>query len=108
MPATHSIDKNYEFARCLSATKSRRWRRFTGSRWPLKTRRQCAHLSLVYGLVFTLIPACIMWFVYQSGTHLVILPAAVAFALIGPAFAAGLYDVAWELEKAINQHLLTV
>jgi uncharacterized membrane protein len=34
-----------------------------------------------------------------AGTYLYILPATVAFALIGPAFAVGLYDVAWELEK---------
>ena len=51
------------------------------------------------GLIFSLIPIIILYIVYHSGTHLVILPAAVAFALIGPAFAVGLYDIAWELEK---------
>ena len=56
-------------------------------------------ISLVYGLIFSLIPAAILYLVNATENHLVILPSTVAFALIGPAFATGLYDVAWELEK---------
>ncbi|TKB47544.1 DUF2189 domain-containing protein [Thalassotalea mangrovi] len=56
-------------------------------------------ISLVYGLIFSLIPAALIVLVLATDTHLVILPASVAFALIGPIFATGLYDVAWELEK---------
>ncbi|QDP00589.1 DUF2189 domain-containing protein [Thalassotalea sp. PS06] len=56
-------------------------------------------ISLVYGLIFSLIPAALIVLVLATDTHLVILPASVAFALIGPVFATGLYDVAWELEK---------
>ncbi|MDP4486455.1 DUF2189 domain-containing protein [Pseudoalteromonas piscicida] len=99
MPATHSIDKDNEFARCFECNKVPTMAPFHWLALAFKDIANAPLLSLVYGLIFTLIPAFIMWLVYQSGTHLVILPAAVAFALIGPAFAAGLYDVAWELEK---------
>ena len=99
MPATHSINKDNEFARCFECNKVPTMAPFHWLALAFKDIANAPLLSLVYGLIFTLIPAFIMWLVYQSGTHLVILPAAVAFALIGPAFAAGLYDVAWELEK---------
>lgn len=56
-------------------------------------------ISLLYGVIFSLIPATLIVLVFAADTHLVILPASVAFALIGPIFATGLYDVAWELEK---------
>lgn len=56
-------------------------------------------ISLIYGVIFSLIPAALIVLVLAADTHLVILPASVAFALIGPVFATGLYDVAWELEK---------
>ena len=56
-------------------------------------------ISLIYGMIFSLIPAAILYIFNATENHLVILPSIVAFALIGPAFAAGLYDVAWELEK---------
>lgn len=56
-------------------------------------------LSLTYGLIFSLIPVAMLYLTLSASTHLVILPAMVAFALIGPVFAVGLYDVAWELEK---------
>lgn len=56
-------------------------------------------LSLTFGAVFSLIPAAILYFAYATGNWMYLLPAAMAFSLIGPAFAAGLYDIAWELEK---------
>ncbi|CAH9050729.1 hypothetical protein PSECIP111951_00250 [Pseudoalteromonas holothuriae] len=99
MPASPPIDKNNEFARCFESNKIDTFAAFHWLALAFKDMARAPMLSLIYGLVFTIIPATIMWFVYQSGTHLVILPAVVAFALIGPAFAAGLYDVAWELEK---------
>ncbi|WP_404344184.1 DUF2189 domain-containing protein [Pseudoalteromonas mariniglutinosa] len=99
MPASTSANKNHEFARCFESNKVAITAPFHWLALAFKDITHAPLLSLVYGLLFTLIPAAIMFFVYQSGTHLVILPAAVAFALIGPAFAAGLYDVAWELEK---------
>lgn len=56
-------------------------------------------LSLTYGAFFSLIPATILYFAYSTGNWMYLLPAAMAFSLIGPAFASGLYDIAWELEK---------
>ena len=56
-------------------------------------------IALGYGVLFSLIPIVISLIVLNSSNHLIILPATIAFALIGPAFATGLYDVAWELEK---------
>lgn len=94
-----TLPKNTDFARCLDSNTVSVLAPFHWLALALKDMANAPILSLVYGLVFTLIPAAIMYFVYQFDSHLVILPAAVAFALIGPAFAAGLYDVAWELEK---------
>lgn len=99
MSASPSLDKHTEFARCLESNKVETLAPFHWLALALKDISRAPILSLIYGVVFSIIPATIMYLVYESGTHLVILPAAVAFALIGPAFASGLYDVAWELEK---------
>ncbi len=99
MRASSSMSKHQQFARCLESSHVSASAPFHWLSLAFKDIANAPILSLVYGLVFTLIPATIMYFVYQFDTHLVILPAVVAFALIGPAFAAGLYDVAWELEK---------
>ncbi|KZN46193.1 DUF2189 domain-containing protein [Pseudoalteromonas luteoviolacea] len=106
MPTSHSVDKNPEFARCLESNQIAALAPFHWLSLACKDIVRAPILSLVYGLVFSIIPAFIMWLVFQSGTHLVILPASVAFALIGPAFAAGLYDVAWELEKGHKPTLM--
>ncbi|WP_210394635.1 DUF2189 domain-containing protein [Motiliproteus sediminis] len=65
----------------------------------VKDLRKTPLLSLLYGLAFSLIPAAIMYVAIANQTHLTLLPAVVAFSLIGPIFAVGLYDVAWQLEK---------
>ena len=56
-------------------------------------------LSLFFGAVFALIPALILNFAYSADNWMFVLPAAAAFALVGPAFATVLYDIAWEIEK---------
>lgn len=56
-------------------------------------------LSLFFGAIFAIVPALILNLAYTSGNWMYLLPAAASFALIGPAFATILYDVAWELEK---------
>jgi uncharacterized membrane protein len=99
MSESPSLDKHTEFARCIESNKVATFASLHWLSLALKDIARAPMLSLIYGLVFTIIPATIMYLVFYSGTHLVILPAAVAFALIGPAFASGLYDVAWELEK---------
>lgn len=56
-------------------------------------------ISLVYGLIFTIIPLGIAYLVESSGWYLVIFPAMICFMLLGPYLAAGLYDVSWQFEK---------
>ncbi|MFC3121800.1 DUF2189 domain-containing protein [Agaribacter flavus] len=56
-------------------------------------------ISLVYGLIFTLLPLFIFYLVATTSWYLVIFPAMVCFMLIGPYLAAGLYDVSWQFEK---------
>lgn len=99
MPQSPMVEKQTTFARCLECNKVGIFAPFHWLALGFKDMANAPILSLVYGVVFSLIPVAILYFVYQSGTHLVILPATVAFALIGPAFAVGLYDIAWELEK---------
>ncbi len=99
MTESNQAVKDTEFARTLECNKVRVGAPFHWLALAVKDFVRAPILSLVYGLIFSLIPFAIMFFVYKSGTHLVILPAAVAFALIGPVFAVALYDVAWELEK---------
>ncbi|CCQ10975.1 Putative cytochrome c oxidase, subunit I [Pseudoalteromonas luteoviolacea B = ATCC 29581] len=98
MPATRQLDRT-EFARCFDSNVISPFAPFHWLALAFKDMARAPILSLIYGLLFSIIPAVIMWFVINSGSPHVILPAAVAFALIGPSFAAGLYDVAWELEK---------
>jgi len=75
MPASSSMNKNHEFARCLESSQISASAPFHWLALAFKDIANAPILSLVYGLVFTLIPATIMYFVYQFDTHLVILPA---------------------------------
>ncbi|MGB1291645.1 MAG: DUF2189 domain-containing protein, partial [Pseudoalteromonas sp.] len=106
MPSTNTIDKNNEFARCLECNKVDTFAAFHWLALAVKDMTRAPLLSLIYGLIFTIIPLAIIYSALYTGTHLVILPATVAFALIGPAFAVGLYDVAWELEKGHKPTLM--
>lgn len=56
-------------------------------------------ISLIYGAIFSLIPASMFLLYNASGSYLYVAPMVIGFAMIGPVFATGLYDVAWELEK---------
>ncbi|KPH63800.1 DUF2189 domain-containing protein [Pseudoalteromonas sp. NEC-BIFX-2020_002] len=99
MPTTNTVDKNTEFARCLQCNKVNTFAAFHWLALAFKDMTRAPILSLIYGLIFTIIPLAIVYTAVFAGTYIVIIPATVAFALIGPAFAVGLYDVAWELEK---------
>ncbi|WP_105189085.1 DUF2189 domain-containing protein [Pseudoalteromonas sp. T1lg48] len=106
MAVSSNVTSHGEFARCFECNRISALAPLHWLALAFKDMARAPILSLLYGLVFTLIPATILFFVYSSQTHLVILPATVAFALVGPAFAAGLYDVAWELEKGHTPTLL--
>ncbi|TEW52236.1 DUF2189 domain-containing protein [Psychromonas algicola] len=56
-------------------------------------------ISLVYGIVFSIIPYFTLQLLSVEASPLFIIPMVVAFTLIGPVFASALYDVAWEMEK---------
>nr|WP_136252265.1 DUF2189 domain-containing protein [Ningiella ruwaisensis] len=56
-------------------------------------------ISFTYGAIFTALPLAIYFLVLATEWHLVIFPAMIAFMLLGPFLAAGLYDVAWQFEK---------
>lgn len=98
MATTHTHG-NAEFARTIDSNKVTV---FAGVKWiklAVKDFIRAPFISLLYGSLFSIVPVSIFYLVSITENHLVVLPATIAFALIGPAFAAGLYDVAWELEK---------
>lgn len=99
MPSTNTLDKNAKFARCIECNKVDTFAAFHWLALAFKDMARAPLLSLVYGLIFTLIPVGIVYSIVLTQSHLAILPATVAFALVGPVFAVALYDVAWELEK---------
>lgn len=55
-------------------------------------------LSLLLGGLFSMIPMGLLLVTYQMG-HLVILPACVMIALIGPAFSHCFYDISSEIQR---------
>lgn len=98
MATTHT-HSNVDFARTIDSNKVSTLSAFHWVKLAFNDFLRAPFISLLYGLIFSLVPVAIFYFVSITENHLVILPATIAFALIGPAFAAGLYDIAWELEK---------
>lgn len=56
-------------------------------------------ISLFYGAIFAIIPVALTYWISSNGWYLFIFPAMLCFMLLGPYFAAGLYDVSWQFEK---------
>lgn len=88
-----------EFARTIDSNKVSAFASLHWIQLAFSDFARAPFISLLYGALFSLVPIGIFYLVSITENHLVILPATIAFALIGPAFAAGLYDIAWELEK---------
>jgi uncharacterized membrane protein len=61
--------------------------------------KRAKFISIVYGIIFTLVPIGIYFLIETSGFYLIIFPAMICFMLLGPYLAAGLYDVSWQFEK---------
>ncbi|WP_448548037.1 DUF2189 domain-containing protein [Thalassotalea fusca] len=99
MPSSKAAKSSKEFARTIESNKVDFSLPFHWLALAVNDFMRAPLISLIYGVIFSLIPAAMLYLVNATENHLVILPSTVAFALIGPAFAAGLYDVAWELEK---------
>lgn len=91
--------KQTEFARTIDSNKINTFACFRWLALAVNDFAKAPIISLIYGIIFSIIPIAIYQLVAVTENHLIILPATIAFALIGPAFATGLYDVAWELEK---------
>tara|TARA_B110000014_G_scaffold214540_1_gene167783 strand:- start:530 stop:1333 length:804 start_codon:yes stop_codon:yes gene_type:complete len=96
---THQRIKTREFSRAIDVNTVSNSAPFHWLSLAIKDLINSPLISISYGLVFSIIPVAICFLVLSTNNHLYILPSIVAFALIGPAFATGLYDVAWELEK---------
>lgn len=56
-------------------------------------------ISIGYGIIFSIIPFATLHLFSTEANPMFIIPMVVGLTLIGPIFASGLYDVAWELEK---------
>lgn len=56
-------------------------------------------LSLIYGVTFSVLPFSLLHLFAIDPVSMQVIPLVVGFALIGPIFSTGLYDLAWELEK---------
>jgi uncharacterized membrane protein len=91
--------KTRDFSRVIDANVVSTLAPFHWLRLAVKDFANAPFIALSYGLLFSIIPMGVCLLVLATQNHLFILPATVGFALIGPAFATGLYDVAWELEK---------
>jgi len=102
MAVTHldkSSGKTRAFSRVIEANKVSTIAPFHWLGLAVKDFMNAPLIALSYGLLFSAIPITICFLVLSTQNHLIILPSIVTFVLIGPAFAVGLYDVAWELEK---------
>lgn len=91
--------ENSGIARVIHCAKLDNFACFKWIALAIKDFKQAKTISLVYGLIFTLIPIGISFLVQASGWYLVIFPAMICFMLLGPYLAAGLYDVSWQFEK---------
>lgn len=90
---------NSGIARVIPAAKLNKFSCFRWIALGINDFKRAKTISLVYGLIFTLIPLGIAALVESSGFYLVIFPAMICFMLLGPYLAAGLYDVSWQFEK---------
>lgn len=100
MPTIHPYNEaSKNFARSFDSNKVSMFACFRWLQLAVNDFIRAPFISLAYGIIFSIVPVALFYFVFTTENHLVILPASIAFALVGPAFASGLYDVAWELEK---------
>jgi len=92
-------DHNQQYARTIESNKVEI---FAPLHWLLlgvKDFIAAPLISLVYGVLFSLIPVLIMYLYSETENHLINISMAITFTLIAPIFAAALYDISWELEK---------
>jgi uncharacterized membrane protein len=93
------VIKSREFSRVIDSNIVTAFAPFHWLKLAIKDFINAPLIAMTYGIVFSIIPISIFFIVASSQNHLLIFPVIIAFAIVGPAFATGLYDVAWELEK---------
>lgn len=87
------------FARVIDSNRIPTWSAFHWLALAIQDFKRAPAIALSYGALFAVVPTVVAMLVFNTGNHLIILPATIAFALVGPAFATGLYDTAWQLAK---------
>ncbi|WP_372883190.1 DUF2189 domain-containing protein [Psychromonas sp.] len=92
-------DPTHKYARTIESNKVELFAPFHWLSLGLKDFIAAPIMSIVYGLLFSLIPVAIIYFYSETGNYLINISMTITFTLIAPIFAAALYDVSWELEK---------
>jgi uncharacterized membrane protein len=92
-------DHKHEFARTIESNKVEIFAPFHWLSLGVKDFIKAPLISLVYGVIFSLIPVAIMYLYREADSHIINISMTITFTLIAPIFAAALYDVSWELEK---------
>ncbi|MEW6996484.1 DUF2189 domain-containing protein [Colwelliaceae bacterium BS250] len=93
------VIKSREFCRVIDSNIVTAFAPFHWLNLAIKDFINAPLIAMTYGIVFSIIPISIFLLVISTQNHLLIFPVIIAFAIVGPAFATGLYDVAWQLEK---------
>ncbi|PKH04489.1 hypothetical protein CXF72_01015 [Psychromonas sp. MB-3u-54] len=92
-------EHNHEYARTIESNKVEIFAPFHWLSLGAKDFIAAPLISLVYGVIFSLIPVVIMYLYRETDNHLINISMTITFTLIAPVFAAALYDISWELEK---------
>lgn len=92
-------DHNHEYARTIESNKVEIFAPFHWLSLGAKDFIAAPLISLIYGVIFSLIPVVIMYLYRETDNHLIYISMTITFTLIAPIFAAALYDVSWELGK---------
>jgi len=92
-------DHNHQYARTIESNKVEISAPFHWLLLGVKDFIAAPFISLVYGVIFSLIPVVIMYLYRETDSHLINISMTITFTLIAPIFAAALYDISWELEK---------
>lgn len=100
MPITYAVkNENINYARTIECYQLNFYSPFHWLSLAGKDFLASPILSLVYGMIFSIIPFIALQVIAVQTNMMLLIPMVVGLALIGPIFATGLYDIAWELEK---------
>jgi len=92
-------ERSHKYARTIESNKVELYAPFHWLALGVKDFIAAPLISIVYGLLFSLIPVSIIYLYSETENYLINISMTITFTLIAPIFAAALYDVSWELEK---------